>query len=92
MREIDSIRGYLVPSGFDQAVDSSLFKENPEEFQELESDIISKRMKLKPRIPVQVHIYIGVHPGSVSYVFSQEPPVLEQSESNIEGTVKHKGK
>jgi hypothetical protein len=67
-------------------------REDPEEFQELDSEIIIKRMKLKDRIPVQVPIYIGVHPGSVSYVFSQDPPVLEQAETNIAGTVKHKGK
>jgi hypothetical protein len=67
-------------------------KKYPEEFQELDSEIISKRMKLKHRRPVQGPIDIGVHPGLVSYVFSQEPPILEQVESNIESTVMHKGK
>jgi hypothetical protein len=65
---------------------------DPAEFQELDSGIIRKRIKLKPRRPVQVPIDIGVQPGSMSYVFSQEPSVLEQEESNIESTVKHKGK
>ena len=41
---------------------------------------------------MQVPIDIGVHPRSVSYVFYQEPLVLEQIKSNIESTMKHQGK
>jgi hypothetical protein len=64
----------------------------PEEFQEPNNEIISKRMKLKPRRPVKVPIDIGFHPGSMSYVLSQELPVLEQAYINIESTVKNKGR
>jgi hypothetical protein len=76
----------------DKIQETKLIRKDPEEFQELDNEIISKIMKLKSIRPMQVPIYIGVHTISMSYGFCQDPPVLEQAESNIESTMKNKGK